>query len=99
MFRVEVVAEAAHPPQVGHPVERHATQRKQLPGVVVVPGQTEAVTGQVEVADVLTTDGKLLDRSTWKCIIIYPLSCNACHYLTLGGNFNSKSISQNKIIP
>ena len=27
------------------------------------------------------------------------MSCNVCHYLTPGGNFNSKSISQNKIIP
>ena len=67
MFRVEVVAEAAHPPQVGHPVERHAAQGQELPGVVVVPGQSEPVTGQVEITDVLTTErGKLLDRSTWK---------------------------------
>ena len=53
LLRVEVVAEAADPAQVRHAVERHVAQRQQLARVVVAPAQPEAVTGQVEVADIL----------------------------------------------
>ena len=85
LLRVEVVAEPAHPPEVGHPVERHVAQGQQLAGVVVVPGQAEAVTRQVEISDVLgKCSGKLVDRSTWKYIIIYP---------SLSSNYQRKSNS------
>ena len=67
MLRVKVVAQTAHPPEVGHPVESHVAQGQQLAGVVVVPGEPEAVTGQVEVTDVLTITERGSDgRFEWK---------------------------------
>ena len=59
--RTQALGQAPRPPEGGDPVEGHAAQGEDLAGVVVVPGQPEAVTGEVEVPNVLITrNGQLV---------------------------------------